>query len=109
MAEMITVTLQTITNVKYRVKVKETARIEDLKTELYKSSGIKSRVKLLLNKEELDDRKQLMEYQIEDGKIIQMLVVPPEVMNLTVHIFKKGKVTLGVLVSALWRSDFYTS
>ena len=96
MAETITVVLQTITDVKHRVKVKETARVEDLKNELYKSSSIRSRVKLLLNKEELDDRKQLIEYKIEDGKVIQMLVVPSVDIKLTVHIFKKGKVTLKV-------------
>ena len=96
MAEVITVTLQTITDVRYRVKVKETARVEDLKMELYKSSSIRSRVKLLLNKEELDDRTQLIEYKIEDGKVIQMLVVPPVDIKLTVHIFKKGKVMLKV-------------
>ena len=87
-------TLQTITDVRHCVKVKETARVEDLKTELYKSSGIRSRVKLLLNKEELDDKKQLIEYQIAHGEVIQMLVVPPVDIKLIVHIFKKGKVTL---------------
>ena len=96
MAEMITVILQTITDVKYRVRVKETARVEDLKTELYKSSSIRSRVKLLVNKEELDDRKQLAEYQIEDGKVIQMLIVPSADIKLTVHVFKKGKVILKI-------------
>ena len=94
MAGVITVTLQTITDVRHCVKVKETARVEDLKTELYKSSGIRSRVKLLLNKEELDDKKQLIEYQIAHGEVIQMLVVPPVDIKLIVHIFKKGKVTL---------------
>ena len=96
MAEIITVTLQTITDVRHCVKVKETARVEDLVTELYKSSGIRSKVKLLLNKEELDEKKQLIEYQIADGKVIQMLVVPPVDIKLTVHVFKKGKVTLKV-------------
>ena len=94
MAGVITVTLQTITDVRHCVKVKETARVEDLKTELYKSSGIRSKVKLLLNKEELDDKKQLIEYQIAHGEVIQMLVVPPVDIKLIVHIFKKGKVTL---------------
>ena len=89
-------TLQTITNAKYHVKMKETARVKDLETEIYKSSGIRSRVKLLLNKEELADRKQLMEYQIEDGKVIQLLIIPPTDINLTVHVFKKGKVVLKI-------------
>ena len=95
-ADDITVTLQTITNVNYKLKVKENDKIKKLKTRLYETSDIKHKVKLVLNKDTLDDEKRLENYDILDGSVIQILFLSPEVIAINVHVFKKGIVRLDV-------------
>ena len=94
--DIITVQLQTITDVKYAVKVRRTDKVEKLKTELWKTTGTKNKIKLMLSKEELDDGRDIQDYIIDDGSVIQMLLAPPEAIKITVHVFKKGTVELDV-------------
>ena len=88
--------LQTITDVKYDVRVKEMSKIEALKVELCRITGIRNKLRLLKNKEELDDGKLLRDYKIEDGTVIQMLIIPSETIEINVRVFKKGDVSLKV-------------
>ena len=94
MEGFVTVALQTITDVKYDVEVKEMSKIEVLKNELYRTTGIRNKIRLLKNKEELSDGKLLRDYKIEDGNVIQMLIVPSETININVSVLKKGNVSL---------------
>ena len=94
--DVIIVNLQTLTDVKYAVKVKRTGKVADLKTKLWQMTGIRNKIKLLKNKEELDDGRQIGDHAIDDGNVIQMLLAPPEAIGVIVHILKKGRVKLDV-------------
>ena len=95
-ADDITVTLQTATNLNYKLKMKETDKIKKMKTKLYETSDIKHRMKLVLHKETLQDEKRLENYDIQDGSVIQILLLSPEVIGINIHVFKKGIVRLDV-------------
>ena len=96
MEGLITVTLQTITDVKYDVKVTEMSKVEELKNELYMTTGIKNKIRLLKDKEQLDNGKLLRHYKIIDGSVIQMLIVPSQRLKINIKVFKKGNVSLEV-------------
>ena len=95
-ADDITVNLQTVTNLNYKLKVKETDKIKKLKTRLYETSDIKCKMKLVLRKETLDDEKRLQNYDIQDGSVIQILFISSEILELYIHVFKKGILKLEV-------------
>ena len=95
-AEDISVNLQTSTNLNYKLKIKETDKVKKLKTKLYETSDIKYRIKLILRKETLDDEKRLENYDIQDGSLIQILFISPELLEINVYVFKKGVVKLEV-------------
>ena len=96
MEGFVTVVLQTITNVKYDVKVATMSKVEALKDELCRITGIKNKIWLLKDKQELDDGKLLRDYKIEESIVIQMLIIPPEMINIDIKVFKKGDVSLKV-------------
>ena len=96
MEGFITAILQTITDVKYNVKVDAMSKVEALKDELYRTTQIRNKIRLLKDKEELQDGKLLRDYNIADGTVIQVLIIPYEVIQIKIKVFKKGDVTLEV-------------
>ena len=94
MENILNITLQTLTDVKYNVTVKPTDTVEELKMKLYETTEIRNGVRILLNKTELDGNKSLQNHGIENFQILQMLLIPPNDITISVNVFKKGSVTV---------------
>ena len=94
MENNLNVTVQTLTGVKYGVTVKPTDTVEELKMKLYETTEIRNKIRILLNKAELDGNTPLQDHGIESFQILQMLLIPPEDITVTVNVFKKGSVSV---------------
>ena len=103
MENILNITLQTLTDVKYNVTVKPTDTVEELKMKLYETTGteIRNGVRIVLNKTELDGNKSLQNHGIENFQILQMLLIPPKDITISINVFKKGSVTVKTSDNAL--------
>ena len=101
MENILNVTLQTLTGVKYNVTVKQTDTVEELKTKLYETTEIRNKIRILLNKTELDGNTPLQSHEIESFQILQMLLIPPEDITVTINVFKKGSVSVKISDNAV--------
>ncbi len=95
-AEEITVILRTVTNLNYYVRVKETDKVQHLRTQLYETADLKHKFRLVHQKEVLEDDKRLDTYSVQDGSVVQILFISPETIEVDVHVFKKGNVWLKI-------------
>ena len=101
MENILNITLQTLTDVKYNVTVKPTDTVKELKMKLYETTEIRNAVRILLNKTELDGNKSLQNQGIENFQILQMLLIPPKDITISVNVFKKGSVSVKISDNAL--------
>ena len=75
--------------------------VEKMKMKLYETTEIRKGARILLDKTELDAKKSLQNHGIENFQILQMLLIPPKDITISVNIFKKGSVMVKQCLSDL--------